>query len=203
MIGTGDQQPQKSRSHWNYENFFTQTQIQTKNYRYSYSIAAGWGRRWVILREELATAAGGFQLFSSRFLVCLSSFFPSASPHPHTSFASRPAYERISSLESSSPALPSTRLQPPLPAPSSAPAADVCDHTVLPHPRSPFLSYLLYATLNNDHNTRSLLQRFGGMLTPRPLKPPHCSSKPADCWPTCSARGNKGWNRLMSREEAP
>jgi len=59
----------------NYENF-TQTKIQTKNYRYSYSIAAGWGRRWVILREELATAAGGFQLFSSRFLVCLSSFFP-------------------------------------------------------------------------------------------------------------------------------
>jgi len=103
--------------------------------------------------------------------ACLPSS-PSASPHPHTSFASRPAYERISSLESSNPALPSTRLQPPLPAPSSAPAADVCDHTVLPHPRSPFLSYLLYATLNNDHNTWSLLQRFGGMLTPRPWNPP-------------------------------
>jgi len=94
--------------------------------------------------------------------------------------------------ESSSPALPSTRLQPPLPAPTSAPAADVCDHTVLPHPRSPFLSYLFYATLNNHHNTRSLLQRFGGMLTPRPWNPPHRSSKPKDCWPTCSARGNKG-----------
>lgn len=133
--------------------------------------------------------------------ACLPSS-PSASPHPHTSFASRPAYERIRSLESSSPALPSTRLQPPLPAPSSAPAVDVCDHTVLPHPRSPFLSYLLYATLNNHHNTRSLLQRFGGMLTPRPWNP-HRSSKPKDCWPTCSARGNKGWNRLMSTEEAP
>jgi len=127
-------------------------------------------------------------------ISCLLVFLlpPLRLPHPHTSFASRPAYERISSLESSSPALPSTRLQPPLPAPSSAPAADVCDHTVLPHPRSPFLSYLFYATLNNHHNTRSLLQRFGGMLTPRPWKPPHRSSKPKDCWPTCSARGNKG-----------
>lgn len=39
-----------------------------------------------------------------------------------------------------------------------------------------FSSLICYATLNNHHNTPSLLHRFSGMLTPRPWN--HRSSKP-------------------------
>lgn len=68
---------QKSRRHRHLKLLHAHTHLDKKASAWlDCSMAGGWGPRRVSPREELATPAGGFQLFSSRFLVRFSSFFP-------------------------------------------------------------------------------------------------------------------------------